>query len=491
MDQISDFKKKFKTEKFYFIRLAEHYFENGEIKKCEKLMTDYGYEYENFVSVDILRAKILQKSKKFEESLTILERLAVLEPKNQLVFELMGEAYLGLGISEKYRDCLKKIYETDPFNKSVKTLLGYDNRKSIVDYEETSIGKSDEKVDPEFEENELVIKSGSSYASDMRSHKEVLTNKRIEALKNFKNKIHRNENLNEDDIENNLKPHVDIVSHFEEFEEKEETLKGLDDNLQNEEIKVENDVILPDLSMDNDPAYNFKEIEKETSSEMSPEKSERPSDDVDVFDLLEEEVTPNEKLVEASDEYNEEELKKIIQKSAILNEEELSEFSQSVKFYNDIDLVEEERVFSTENDEEATNRLGFIVDEESNFKKVVVDSLVKPDKKVQTKKQIKIATTTLGQIYDAQGKYQEARDNYKEMLQKDPNNIDYKIKLVDAEFNIGRTRVEEEMNYYTALLDKFPENKKYLDRFKKFKEELDYLKKERDDKVNKLKQRLT
>lgn len=156
--------------------------------------------------------------------------------------------------------------------------------------------------------------------------------------------------------------------------------------------------------------------------------------------------------------------------------------------YDDIDLVEEERVYAraddAENGEEHSG--GTIqIDIDNSFKKVVLDKVI-GESETPKKRSFKIATSTLGEIYAAQGEYHKAKENYYELMTKYPDNIDYRIKFINAEFNIAAIRITEELEYYKNLMDQYPDMTKYRDRFESYQNEYNNLKLELEQKIETL-----
>ena len=211
-------------------------------------------------------------------------------------------------------------------------------------------------------------------------------------------------------------------------------------------------------------------------------------------------ITPDKKKnkIEDPDKVNsKEKLKKV-------NEFTFNE-NKILRAYDEIDLLEEERVFKQANDmsskesdniknevtkdssEVANNSTGILIDDDKNFKKVVVDKVIGDIKKPKNSNKISIVTPTLGEIYSSQGEFQKSKEVYQKLIQKEPENLKHKINFQIAEYNIAKARITVELDYYKNLLDTHPENQKYKSRFDNFKEELKKIKNETNEKIDNLK----
>jgi len=170
-------------------------------------------------------------------------------------------------------------------------------------------------------------------------------------------------------------------------------------------------------------------------------------------------------------------------------QERVDSSASLLRTYDDIDLVEEERIYAQADESEngADFSGGSIqIDADNSFKKVVVDKVM-GESEIPKKRSFKIATSTLGEIYSAQGEYHKAKENYYELMTKDPDNSDYRIKFTQAEFNIAAIRINEELDYYRNLTDQFPDMIKYRERYESYQNEYNNLKAELDQKIELIK----
>lgn len=164
-----------------------------------------------------------------------------------------------------------------------------------------------------------------------------------------------------------------------------------------------------------------------------------------------------------------------------------------LRAFEDIDLVEEERVLTRidsgdhNNKKETLNdtKSGILIDNEDSFKTKIVDKVLEGEEKPR-KKNIKIATSTLGEIYSSQGEYQKAKETYLNLLKQYPDNLDFRKKYLEAEFKAGASRLKEEIDYYKELTEKYPDNESYQKRFKQFNKEYSNLETEFKEKIKKI-----
>ena len=175
-----------------------------------------------------------------------------------------------------------------------------------------------------------------------------------------------------------------------------------------------------------------------------------------------------------------------------------------LRAYDEIDLLEEERVYKQagnlsipeENNEsednnsfenDSNNSTGILIDDDVNFKKIVVDKVIGDTDTPKSEKKISIVTPTLGEIYSSQGEFQKSKEVYQKLVQKDPDNLEHRVNLIKAEFNITKARITVELDYYKNLLRSHPENEKYKTRYKNFVIELEKVKKDTEHKIVSLK----
>jgi len=171
--------------------------------------------------------------------------------------------------------------------------------------------------------------------------------------------------------------------------------------------------------------------------------------------------------------------------SVIPQHERADSSASLLRSYDDIDLVEEERIYAQADElENGSDMAGgsIQIDVDNSFKKVVVDKVM-GEAEIPKKRSFKIATSTLGEIYSAQGEYHKAKENYYELMSKDPDNSDYRIKFIQAEFNIAAIRINEELDYYRNLTEQFPDMIKYRERYESYQNEYNNLKAELDQKI--------
>ncbi|PID28875.1 MAG: hypothetical protein CR982_03950 [Candidatus Cloacimonadota bacterium] len=435
MNNLKKLKSLYRKNSLYFARVAECFIENGELKKAQKIIDKAEDDFEGYFSLELLRIKILIKNQKFEEAKDLLNYLKNIDEKNQAIYNLLSEVYLNLGKREEYTLMLRKLYKLDPFNKNVKNLLGLKNRESF-NLSTSGLENDKEYLEEPGQFNNTVESSADNiYEKDLTKDEDA--EKRASALRRYKENLSKDKNSVDDDF---IKKSSLSVSNENRYDGSESF------------------VTLPESNVDSD---------------------------LDEFDLLEEVDSFSLPKVDSDlNDTEDEGVKKLIDKQREL-EEDLKSVDSNLTFYKDINLLDNE--IDLKSDDGFRGEVDHNSENNSSFKKDVVDNLL-AEKRGTYRKPIKIATTTLGEIYNSQGQYQKSREVYLHLLEDDPTNVDYRKALIDSEFKIAKQRIEEEINYYTGLLRNHPENKKYLERFKRYKDELDSLSKEKNIKISQLDQ---
>jgi len=242
---------------------------------------------------------------------------------------------------------------------------------------------------------------------------------------------------------------------------------------------------------------SHKDIEINKKIDLLDKKPVTKPIEIDKFITVTEEDDKNSN----SDDFEQTEKRESIKEK----ETELS-FNENkiLRSYDEIDLLEEERVYRQAGnlslsedgddidydnfDEENNNSTGILIDDDVNFKKVVVDKVIGDTESPKSINKISIVTPTLGEIYSAQGEFQKSKEVYQKLVQKEPENLDHKINLITAEFNLTKAKITVELDYYRNLLETYPDNEKYKSRFKNFETELEKVKIDTNKKIDELKE---
>lgn len=372
---------------------------------------------------------------------------------------------------------------------------------------------SESRVD--FDELKNTIQIEQEQQNDTQVSEEM----KEETLKEFhNNKISFSQIPGESEF-NSVLDDINITEDGSKIETKKvgnnSTIRHEDNELEEidliEENRIEdNNVKVEDRTLHSEEKNDIEEQHYNNTNNKAEVKSEKHSKVLD--SNAKDKLSQDEIIITEKNEEKESEETKKDKKSSSPNELSFNE-NRILRSYDEIDLLEEERVYNQAGDisfkeddssdkgsekvdtseleykknSDSNRPIGILIDDDKNFKKVVVDNVI-GDKNIPTRdNKISIVTPTLGEIYSTQGEYQKSKDIYIKLVQKEPNNIEHKVNLYIAEYNIVKARINVELDYYKNLLETHPNNEKYKSRYNNFKTELKKVKTETNKKIDVLK----
>ena len=487
MEYLAQIKKKYDNDRRYFVVFADILFDNGKIEQAEQIVFENLQKFVNSISGILILSKILIKKKNYQKVLFVLEAILKNGKKSAKIYRLCAEAAMELGEQKKAEYYLAELKKIDPLDSMVKAVITSSTLAEDPSLEETKdeeisslSSESEDEVEYFGREAHFRPKNRLEYddsiSDDELLEKEGVKKEAIEEL--FA--IHSNGSSLDNDL--------NIEQSDNEFDENESVLE--------EKINLKKSSAVDDFFRDkiDSAEIDFKDAKKKENKKKDSDISFLLTED-DTYDLIEE---SREKTADLNVEpFKRKEVKTVVEEENHFIDEQLfnADTSASVgenilRQQNEMDLLDEKRNLDLDGAvddgvEREKSSSSSRVDDEKSFKKVVVDKVLGDDNTLK-KRDMKIVTSTLGEIYSAQGEYHKSKEIYYQLLKKDPDNQKHKINYIEAEFGMASARINEELEYYRNLTEKHPDNKKYSDRYKSYFAELEILKKEKDNKIAEL-----
>jgi len=499
IEYLAQIKKKYDNDRRYFAVFADTLLDNGKTEQAEQIVFENLQKFVNSISGILVLSKILIKKKNYQKALSILEAILKNGKKSAKIYRTCAEITMEIGDRKKTEYYLIELKKVDPLDSMVKSMVA----SSIVEEDLLSEENEEKEVFPLFSESEEKVESevepfareshlrpkdrleyDDSISDDELLEREGVKKEAIEEL--FA--IHSNGSSLDDDL------HIEQFDNdFDEDEDEDE-----DENVLKEKLNLKKSSVIDDFFRDK--THSDETDPKEMEKGKKEHEIEKEKDDSEISFLLTEDDTYD--LVEESREktaiINVEPFKhkkievEVKEENNLTNEQHfnadiLTASSENIlQRQDELDFLDEERSLDSdetpEGEPEKKSSPSFCIDDENSFKKVVVDKVLGDDN-TPKKRDMKIVTSTLGEIYSAQGEYHKSKEIYYQLLKKDPENQEHKINFIEAEFGMASARINEELEYYCNLTKKHPDNRKYSDRYKSYSAELELLKKEKDAKI--------
>lgn len=516
--QIKSCEQLVKKNQIYLPLLLECYLEIGKTTKAEKLISKYSDKETDNLAFLLLAAKTFIQTQHLEKADIFIKKALKIDKYNVKAYQIKSELALEDGDRKKYLESNADIKKYDPFYSKLNKLndileeqfpfnseiIQSENnitKPEVNNINDNSFTDNKDLRMPIDLENENKQEKGIYFQTKTEEKllpKEdyyVRSKKIPEGGFNFDHLTDKNNNNKQsskefddsfveavcfDKSQQEEKDQIDDFSDIINEDNDSSTQKFNDSFVEDSHYKEKLNKIsafIESQEIDNDLA---SQLRKEIEDEELVEKEEK---ELQKKPKLSNEISKSEHIIEKTSK-----IKEKISSDIGINENNI------LRAFEDIDLVEEERVFSSlgnnnTNNEELQDddfiKGGILIDDKPNFKTEVVDKVL-GNQETPRKKNLKIATSTLGNIYSTQGEFQKAKETYLNLLKQYPDNLDYRKKYLQAEYDAGISRISEELNYYKELSIKFPENENYLKRLKQFQKENDDLTKEYQLKINKI-----
>ena len=491
IEYLAQIKKKYNNDRRYFAIFADTLLDNGKTEQAEQVVFENLQKFVNSMSGILVLSKILIKKKNYQKALSVLEAILENGKKSAKIYRTCAEIAVEIGDRKKAEYYLVELKKVDPLDSMVKSMIAAsvveedllseeDKKEEVSPLLSESKEEGESEVDPSSGESHLRPKDRLEY-DDSISDDELLEREGVkkEAIEELF-AIHSNGSSLEGDL------------HIEQFDDD----FNEDESVLEEKLDLKKSSVIDDFFRDktHSDEIDYKEMEK-GKKEYETEKDDSEISflltEDDAYDLVEENREKTAIINVEPFKHKKIEIEAKEEESLInerhLNTDTLTTPNEKIlQRQDELDFLDEERSLDSdetlEGEPEKGSSPSFCIDDDKNFKKVVVDKVLGDDN-TPKKRDIKIVTSTLGEIYSAQGEYHKSKEIYYQLLKKDPDNQEHKINLIEAEFGMASARINEELEYYRNLTKKHPDNKKYSDRYKSYSAELELLKKEKDAKI--------